>query len=76
VLAWLCAPTGALASGARAGGSTLAPATVTVMSGDSLWSIAREVAPTRDPRAEVDQLRQLNHLTNDSLAPGQTLRTR
>jgi nucleoid-associated protein YgaU len=46
---------------------------VTVQSGDTLWSIARRVAPGRDPRAVVDDLRSRNHLTDVSLTPGQTL---
>jgi hypothetical protein len=70
-IAWLCAP-----AGPQANGSPAAPATVAAQSGDSLWSIARQVAPSRDPRAEVDQLRALNHLSNDVLTPGQVLRTR
>ncbi len=73
--AWFSAPSGAQA-GTGAGGAATTSAVVTVKDGDSLWSIAQVVAPTRDPRAEVDRLRQLNHLGDDSLAPGQTLRTR
>lgn len=53
-----------------------APAAVTVHSGDTLWSIAARVAPDRDPRAEVVQLRRLNNLTSAELAVGQVLRTR
>ena len=52
-----------------------APATVTVRSGDSLWSIAERVAPRRDPRAEVDALQRANHLRDTGLVPGQVLRT-
>ena len=47
---------------------------VTVESGDSLWSIAARVAPGRDPRAVVDNLRSLNHLQSVALTPGQTLK--
>lgn len=56
-----------------------APATVTVRSGDTLWSIAGRVAPGRSPVAEVAQLQRLNHLTGSAgtaLVPGQVLRTR
>ena len=34
-----------------------APAQIVVHDGDTLWSIAAVVAPTRDPRQTVDQLR-------------------
>lgn len=49
---------------------------VTVQSGDTLWTIASRVAPARDPRAEIAQLQQLNHLTDSALVPGQVLRVR
>jgi len=39
-----------------------------------LWSIAARVAPGRDPRAVVDNLRSLNHLQSVALTPGQTLK--
>lgn len=52
------------------------PASVTVRSGDTLWSIATEVAPQRDPRAEVAELRRLNGLGDADLAVGEVLRTR
>jgi hypothetical protein len=66
--AWLSAP-GAATSTAPA--ST----TVTVESGDSLWSIATRMAPGRDPRAEVADLQRLNRLDGAYLAPGQVIRT-
>ncbi len=52
------------------------PAHVAVVSGDTLWAIARRVAPTRDPRAEVDDLLKLNSLGGAPLVPGQLLRVR
>jgi nucleoid-associated protein YgaU len=66
----------AWASAPAATARPAAPATVTVQPGDTLWSIALDVAPNHDPRAEVDQLAQLNHLGQGSLSPGQVLRTR
>lgn len=51
------------------------PDTVTVRSGDTLWSIAGRVAPDRDPRAEIADLQRLNHLAGVALEPGQVLRT-
>src|SRR5262245_44085532 len=63
---------------AALGGSSLAPAerrphvqTVVVESGDTLWSIAREVAPHSDPRDVVDALVQARGTA--SLVPGETI---
>lgn len=72
VLVWLAALSAPTAAPARAA----VPATVTVQAGDTLWSIAGQVAPGRDPRAEVEHLRRLNHLAGVRLTPGQVLRTR
>lgn len=47
--------------------------TVTVSSGDSLWSIAEEIAPTSDPRDVIDAIVHLNALGNSTLTPGQSL---
>lgn len=73
----------ALAFAVLAGGSALAsheqgaPAgtfdTVTVMPGDSLWSIAEDVAPAADPRDVVYAITQLNALQGGMLEPGQEL---
>jgi LysM repeat protein len=46
---------------------------VTVMSGDTLWSIAELIDPTGDPRDMVAELMTLNQLTSASLSPGQEL---
>ncbi|MFV0318807.1 MAG: LysM peptidoglycan-binding domain-containing protein [Microbacterium sp.] len=66
-----------------AGGSALASddggapsgsfASVTVQSGDSLWSIASDVAPTADPRDVVDGIVRLNALEGGAIHPGQQL---
>jgi LysM repeat protein len=50
-----------------------APAEVVVVPGDTLWSIAERVAPGRDPRAVVDQLRRINGLPSGEVAAGQRL---
>ena len=72
-IAWLSAPSDA-GVGSAAGSS--AGSVVTVHSGDSLWSLATQVAPHRDPRAEIVELRKLNDLADDVLTPGQRLRVR
>ncbi len=47
--------------------------TVTVMPGESLWSIAERVAPTADPRDVVYEISQLNALGSATLDVGQSL---
>ncbi|MGY5882675.1 LysM peptidoglycan-binding domain-containing protein [Modestobacter lacusdianchii] len=60
--------------GDRDGGLRLAgSSTVVVQSGDTLWSIAREVAPEEDPRAVVDAIVELNGLDSVDLLPGAEL---
>lgn len=68
---------------ALGGGSALATADngaaeghfteVTVMGGDSLWSIAQEVAPASDPRDVVDAIVRLNALDRVTVSAGQRL---
>ena len=43
---------------------------VVVEQGDSLWSIAQQVAPGADPREIVTQLRELNGLRSNLIHPG------
>ncbi|GHE14514.1 LysM peptidoglycan-binding domain-containing protein [Klenkia taihuensis] len=66
--------------GPALGGSPAGPelelagrATVTVHSGDTLWSIARSVAPGTDPREVVDALQDVNGIDGADLVPGQVL---
>jgi LysM repeat protein len=47
---------------------------VTVGPGDSLWSIATSSAPDRDPRAVIDEIRQLNDVSGEVLPVGVVLR--
>jgi Tfp pilus assembly protein FimV len=64
-------------SSALASGEPGAPAgtfeTVTVASGDTLWSIAQEVAPDADPRDVVAAIERLNALGGSVLTAGQHL---
>ena len=73
-IAWLSASTTASAVGTDGVAGSVVAAVVTVHDGDSLWTIATRVAPNRDPRAEVAELRDRNHLTSDTVVPGQQLR--
>ena len=45
----------------------------TVEPGDSLWSVARRVAPDNDPREVVEQIRRLNDLNSADIQVGQQL---
>ncbi|WP_375384962.1 LysM peptidoglycan-binding domain-containing protein [uncultured Microbacterium sp.] len=47
--------------------------TVTVVSGQSLWSIAEKVAPSADPRDVVDAIMRLNALDSATVSTGQKL---
>ena len=72
---------GAFAFAVLSGGSALATrdagsttfASVTVSYGDTLWSIAQEVAPQRDPRDVVDAIARLNALNGSAIEIGQSL---
>lgn len=63
--------------GALASGEGSAPAgtfeTVTVMPGETLWSIAQSVAPEADPRDVVDAIMRLNALPSGQLDAGQKI---
>jgi hypothetical protein len=73
----------ALGIGVLSGGAALASRsdgasagtfeTVTVLAGESLWSIAQEVAPDADPRDVVDDIIRLNTLDGAEVRAGQRL---
>ena len=46
---------------------------VTVQGGETLWQLAEEIAPTKDPRDVVSDLVRLNNLPSAEVAAGQTL---
>jgi hypothetical protein len=48
-------------------------AQTTVHQGETLWSVARRVAPGTDPRAVVLRLQELNHLDGAGVRAGQLL---
>lgn len=55
------------------GGATESFVTLTVSAGDSLWSIAEQVAPGADPRDVVDEIVRLNALDGVTVSAGQQL---
>ena len=62
------------ASGAASEASNLPGAQVVVVqAGETLWGIAREVAPDSDPRGVVRQIRQMNDLGTTPVVPGQSI---
>lgn len=61
----------AMASGEQT--TTASFATVTVMPGDTLWSIAEGVAPEADPRDVIGDITRLNLLRGGELQIGQEL---
>ena len=62
------------APGATAADPTsTATLTHTVSVGESLWSVAAEVAGTGDVRAALHQIKELNGITGSTVVPGQVL---
>jgi LysM domain len=49
-------------------------AVVRVGAGETLWDVARRVAPQSDQRAVVEQIRLLNGIVDTAVQPGQQLR--
>ncbi len=47
--------------------------TVVVQPGESLWSIATDIAPDSDPRGVIVVIRELNNLGTQHVYPGQSL---
>ncbi|QMU95796.1 LysM peptidoglycan-binding domain-containing protein [Microbacterium esteraromaticum] len=61
----------AIASGESA--EPVAFETVTVLPGDTLWSIAAEAAPGVDPREVIDDIRRLNNLSSGMIQVGASI---
>jgi hypothetical protein len=47
---------------------------ITVHQGDTLWSIARLIAPESDPRVIIKQIKNSNQIATSSVVAGQRLR--
>jgi len=74
VIAWGIVVGGGSALAAREGGGPATEfATVTVGAGDSLWSIAENVAPSADPRDVVYAIKKLNALGSSVVTVGDRL---
>jgi hypothetical protein len=60
--------------GAQAGADAGASAPLyTVLAGETLWSIAKELAPGQDPRITIDQLMRANKLSTADIRPGDVI---
>ncbi|MDQ1711777.1 MAG: hypothetical protein QOE45_1227 [Frankiaceae bacterium] len=64
---------GRTSAGATGSGTPVARPTTVVAPGETLWAIARRVAPGTDPRATVARLTQLNDLGSTPIVAGQRL---
>jgi LysM repeat protein len=68
----------ALAFGIGAGGATATNsstplAKVTVVGGETLWSVAKQIAPNADPRDVVSDIMSVNRLGTADIHPGEQL---
>jgi hypothetical protein len=67
----------ATAAQATRAGSAASPgryvARVAVLPGQSLWSLAEAHDPDADPRAVIQEIRQLNSMTGDQVRAGEVL---
>jgi LysM domain len=61
------------AGGATATSSSTPLAKVTVVGGETLWSLAKQVAPNADPRDVVADIMSVNRLTSADIQPGEQL---
>jgi LysM repeat protein len=61
------------AGGATATSSSTPLSTVTVSQGETLWQLARQLAPTADPRDVIADVMSVNRLTSTNVQPGQKL---
>ena len=59
--------------GAQAGAEAGEAEVYSVLSGESMWDIAEQLAPNTDPRIVIDQLVRTNNLDSTAVHPGQQL---
>jgi Tfp pilus assembly protein FimV len=64
----------AAALGNDTGSAPVARRTYVVRPGDTLWAVARRVAPAVDPRATVLAIERANGVDGSTLRPGDVLR--
>jgi LysM repeat protein len=58
---------------ATATSSSTPLAKVTIVNGETLWSLAKQIAPTADPRDVVADIMSVNRLTSADIQPGEQL---
>jgi LysM repeat protein len=68
----------ALAFGINAGGATATSsstplAKITVVNGETLWGVAKQIAPKSDPRDVISDLMSVNRLNSADIYPGEQL---
>jgi hypothetical protein len=61
------------AGGAIATGASTPLSTVTVAQGETLWQLARQLAPSADPRDVIADVMSVNRLSSTDVQPGQKL---
>ncbi len=64
---------GSAAASGEGAGAAASFESVTVMPGDTLWSIAEEIAPAADPREVIGEISRLNMLAGGALQIGDEL---
>jgi LysM repeat protein len=62
-----------LAANALMSGGPVTTTEITVVSGDTLWSIAQRAAPDAEVWSVIDDISALNGLTGVDVVPGQVL---
>jgi LysM repeat protein len=61
------------AGGATATNSSTPLSRVTVVGGETLWSLAKQIAPNADPRDVVADIMSVNRLSSADIQPGEQL---
>lgn len=61
------------AQASGSGGEITETVHISVAAGETLWALAAEYAPERDPRAVVEEIVELNALSTSTVQAGQSL---